>query len=88
MKNLKDLLKALKIAEENANKVDAAWENDPENENLEIAFDRAYAKEHEALENLVGEIVKVTAGKIDRKTARAMVIKKREQLEALINRAA
>lgn len=88
MKNLKDLLKALKIAEENANKADAAWECDPENEELEVAFDKAYAKEHEAFENLVDEIVKVTAGKIDRNTARTMIIKKRNQLEALINRAA
>ena len=88
MKNLKDLMKALKIAEENANMADAAWENDPENKDLEITFDKAYAKEHEALENLVDEIVKVTSGKIDQKTARTMVIKKRSQLEALINRAA
>lgn len=88
MKNLKDLMKALKIAEENANKADAAWECDPENEELEAAFDKAYAKEHEAFENLVDEIVKVTAGKIDRNTARTMIIKKRGQLEALIARAA
>lgn len=88
MKNLKDLLKALKIAEENANKADAAWENDPENEKLETAFDKAYEKEHKAFENLVDEIVKVTGGKIDRNTARTMIIKKRGQLEALIARAA
>lgn len=88
MKNLKYLLKALKIAEENANKADAAWECDPENEELEAAFDKAYEKEHKAFENLVGEIVKVTAGKIDRNTARTMVIKKRGQLETLIARAA
>ena len=85
MKNLKSLMEALKIAEENANKADAAWENDPESEELEAAFDKAYAKEHEAFKNLVNEIVKVTSGKIDRNTARTMIIKKRNQLEALIN---
>lgn len=88
MKNLKTLMNALRIAEEITSKADAAWDNEPENEELEAAFDKAYAKEFEAFENLVDGIMSVTGGKIDRKTAGLMIRKKREQLEALIARIA
>lgn len=81
---MKELLKALKEAEERANKADAAWDAEPENEALEAAFDEAYEAEHEAFENLVNEIVKATSGKIDTKTAAAMIRSKRNELEALI----
>lgn len=81
---MKELLKALKEAEERANKADAAWDADPENEALEAAFDEAYRAEHDAFENLVNEIVKATSGKIDTKTAVTMIRTKRKELEALI----
>ncbi len=82
---MKELLKALNEAEAIANKFDEAWEADPENEELEKAFDEAYQKEHIAFENLVTEIVKITNGKIDKKTASVMVRAKRTELENLIN---
>lgn len=81
---MKELLKALKEAEERTNKADAAWDAEPENEALEAAFDEAYNAEHEVFENLVNEIVKATSGKIDTKTAVTMIRSKRKELEALI----
>lgn len=88
MNNLKELMSALRIAEENTNKADTAWEMDPENEELEAAFDNAYEKEFAAFDNLVNGIVEITAGKIDRNQAKAIVIMRREQLEGLIARIA
>ena len=85
---MKKLLKALKIAEMEATKADEAWEADPENEELEAAFDEAYSKEFEARENLAKAIVKTTFGKIDIQTARNMIRIKRMELETLISKMA
>lgn len=82
---MKELLKALKEAEMNANAADTAWEADPENEKLEKAFDEAYEKQHTAFVNLLNEIVKTTNGKIDKKTAAIMIRTKRAELENLIS---
>ena len=82
---MKELLKTLNEAEVIANKADEAWEAEPENEKLEKAFDEAYRKERIAFENLVNEIVKMTNGKIDKKTASVMIRTKRTELENLIN---
>lgn len=83
---MNELLEALKAAEEKANRIDKAWEADPENEELEAAFDEAYAAEHKALEAVANEIVKFTSDKIDFQTASVMIRKKRAELESLIAR--
>lgn len=85
---MKALLKALQAAEEKASKIDSAWEADPENEELEAAFDEAYAAEYKAHEALANEIVRITSGRIDYKTASTMIHKKRSELESLIARLA
>ena len=82
---MKELLNKLKEAEKMADEADAAWEADPENEELEKAFDEAYKKQFVAFENLVNEIVKKTDGIIDKKTAATMVRAKRTEVETLIN---
>ncbi len=82
---MKELLNKLKEAEIMADKADAAWEADPENEQLEKAFDEAWKKEFEAFEKLADKIVIVTDGKINKKTAATMIRKKRNEVEMLIN---
>lgn len=83
---MKELLKALEIAENKSNEIDAAWDADPENEALEAAFDEAYAAEHKAFEAVVEEIVFITSGKIDHQTASAMLRSKRKEIENLVAR--
>lgn len=85
---MKALLKALEIAENKANEIDAAWDADPENEALEAAFDEAYAAEYKAFEAVVEKIVSITSGRIDRHTASAMLKSKRKEIESLAARMA
>lgn len=75
-------------AEKRANEADSAWEANPENEELEKAFDEAYKAEHEALEALIEEIEKETNGEIDKKTARMLVTARKEEVKSLIERIA
>ena len=55
---MKELLERLKVAEEKADIADREYENDPENEEKEKAFDLAYSEEYKAFEALTKEIVK------------------------------
>ena len=81
---MKELLERLNAAEERANKADQAWEQEPESAEKENEFNEAYKEEYKAFEALAAGIVKVTAGKIDRKTAGNMIRMKRNELEALL----
>lgn len=85
---IKDLFKTYEELNQKANEADEAWNNEPENEELEEAFYEAYEKEYEAFENLVTEIERLTNGMIDKQTARVMVISKREELKAIVERIA
>ncbi len=85
---MKELMKALEVAEAKANKADSEWEADPENKELEKAFDEAYTAEHKAFEALVEKIVSITSGRIDRKTAATLIRSKRKELESLVSRIA
>lgn len=85
---MKKLYEEYKKAVEAANKADQAWEADPENAEKEVAFDEAYKAEYKAMEAIADEIVKISAGKIDKKTACAIIIKKGAELETLIARMA
>lgn len=85
---IKELFKELEEAEKRSDAIDEAWENDYENEKLEAAWLEAYNKEADALNALITEIVNVTAGMIEPKTAKMMVISKRDELKALIERIA
>lgn len=78
---LKDLIKKLEIAEMKASEIDAKFENDPENEELEKAFDKAYKAQFTASKKVIDYIVKLTG--IEEKTARLMVNMKRDQLKAI-----
>lgn len=86
MTNMKQLLAALKAAEEESNKMDNLWGADPENDALAEEWSAAFNKEMDAYFALRDEIVKVTYGKIDRENAGLMIRAKRDELEALIAR--
>ena len=81
---MKELLERLKEAERKADAADREYENDPENEEKEKAFDLAYGEEYKAFEELARAIVKATAGKIDTQTAAAMIRGRRQQLETIL----
>ena len=84
---MKELLKRLEEAEQRANEADAAWEQDPENEELKEAFNEAYEAQWEAFTALAKEIQKVAG--IDEKTARRMTTTPcRAQLKAIIEKIA
>ena len=83
---MKELFKKFEEAEKRADAADEAWGNEPENEELEKAFDEAYTAEWEARKALTSEIVKITNGQIDEKTANTMLNVKRSELKALIER--
>lgn len=85
---MKELLKRLEEAERKANIADTEYEANPEDEELEKAFDEAYKAEFEAFEALANEIVKTTGGQIEKATASTMIRAKRNELRTLIEKIA
>lgn len=83
---MKEALLKLIEAERKSNEIDAAWEADPENEELEKAFDEAYTNEWAAKADLITAISKAAC--MDRNVAQIMVNTKRAELESLILRMA
>ena len=81
---IKTLLENLEAAEAKSDMIDEAWENDYSNEELEKAWNEAYKAENEAFNKVVSEIVTMTAGMIDEKTAGLMLRAKRAELKALV----
>ena len=71
-----------------ANAADDAWALDPENEDLEKAFDDAYEAEWKVFNELLNAIVELTNGKIDKFTANKMLRSKRNEVKQLIERMA
>ena len=80
---MKELLERLEAAEYAANISSDKWDLDPESEELENAFDKAYKEESRAMDALINNIVSVTGGKIDKHTARLMIHLKRNELKRL-----
>ena len=81
---IKELLKQLEDAEIKANELDKLMEENPDNEEIEKAFDEAYTKEWEVFNRLIDEVVKFTEGKIDRKQVYNMIQLKRSELKNII----
>lgn len=86
MNELKSLFNEHETAREAANKADEAWSLDPENEELETAFDKAYQVEFNLFLELANKISSLTG--IDAKAARAMINGKHDELKTLINKIA
>lgn len=88
---MKKLLAALKAAEKRANAADRALlsaADGTDTTELERISDEAFDAVCEAQIALVNAICKTSKGTIDNRTARAMVVFKRAELENLINRMA
>ena len=71
-----------------ANAADEAWALEPENEDLEQAFDDAYEAEWTAFNELLNAIVEFTNGQIDKYTASKMLRSKRNEVKQLLERMA
>lgn len=80
---MKELLEKLNSAELEANRIDALWEADPDNAELEAQWDAAYKTEGAVFAKVVSELVKITSGQIDRSTAASMLRSKRTEIEKL-----
>lgn len=88
MQDIKNAYHEYIDAEIELDEIDDLWENDPENAEIEMAWDAAYKKSSDAMANLADEIVRFTRGAISAKTARRMIVSKGEELAQLIARAA
>lgn len=89
-KSGKELLKKLEKFEKletAANKADEAYKAEPENEETEAAFDKAYKAEFQAMEELLNGIAKHTNGQIDTETAKKMLFTKRAELKKILEKA-
>ena len=84
MKILLEKLEKLERAEELANRAEADYISEPENEEFEKIFDRAYQNEFAAYDDLAKYIVQITSGEIDEKAARRLIHTKRNELKSLL----
>lgn len=84
MKILLEKLQNLEKAEKDATRAEAAWERDPENTELEKAFDAAYKAEFDAYISAAKYIEYMTGGEINFMTAKNMIQAKRAELLELL----
>ena len=82
---MKKALENYEAATKEMDAIDAEFENDLFNEELETRWNVAYKKQFDAFINLANAIVKATKGQIDEKTARVMVQTKFEEIKTLIS---
>ena len=85
---IKALYTAYIAARDAANVAEEAYAQEPENEFLEQAFDEAYTKESHALYTLIDEVVSLTSGAINKKTARQMIVSREDDFRAIMTRIA
>lgn len=85
---MKELFKNYEAADKEMNEIEARYENEPENEELSNAYDKAYNTYFEAWKALVDGIVTFTNGMIDSATAKRMIATKKTELKSLIERLA
>ena len=88
MNELKKLYELYKIATEAADLADEAWSKDPENEELEKAFDDFYKSQHEATEALTEAIEIFTKGQVSKKTARTILVMNTKKFDELMEKIA
>ena len=85
---MKKIWREYKKALKESEKAYKAYENDPENEEKEKAFDESYDKEFKAYTTLIDALVNFTNGMIDKDTAKMMIKTRENELENLIERLA
>lgn len=84
MKILLEKLQNLEKAEKATNLAESALEKEPENTELEKAFDSAYKAEFDAYINAAKYIEYMTGGNIDFMAAKKMIQTKRAELLQLL----
>lgn len=84
MKILLEKLQKLEQLEKAADRVESAWEKEPENAELEKAFDAAYRNEFKAYIEAAKYIEYMTNGNVDFMTAKKLVMIKRKELLQLL----
>lgn len=77
---------ALDSTEAALDAIDTAWENAPEDTDLEAAWAAAYEAHHAAWRKVVSLLRDFSGGALDEHTIRIMFAKKRADLDALIVR--
>ena len=85
MEILLEKLQKLERMEEIANHAEADYDREPENEEYEETFDRAYKNEFDAFVSLAKYIEYMTGGEIDFMTAKKMIQTKREELISILS---
>ena len=85
---MKELFKNYEAAQKRTDEIEKRLDLDPESEELNEAWDKAYSEEYKAWEALINESVRITKGAINRDTAKAMVATKRAELKSLVERIA
>ena len=84
--NVRESLKRLSELELIANELDSRWQEDPENEELENAFDQAYEKEYRLHDEVCKMVVELIG--VDYKVAKQMIMTKRNDIENLLSKTA
>lgn len=84
MKILLEKLQKLEQLEKTADRVESAWEKEPENAELEKAFDAAYKAEFDAYISAAKYIEYMTDGNVDFITAKKLIQTKRAELLQLL----
>lgn len=84
METIKKLFTELEKAERESDALDDKWNESPDDENLEKAWDKAYQKVWKISEDLANEISVFTGGKVNEETAFQMLRSKRAELKAII----
>lgn len=85
---IKQLLKTYEETNKELASLEIKFDADPENEEIEKEWDALYKTNYNALQAAAELIVITTMNMIDVKTARMMIITKREDLEVILNKAA
>lgn len=88
MRDIKKLYQIYKEEKTESDRLDTLWEQDPENEILEAAWDDAYTRYHNRAWELAEAIEIFTHGKVNKTVAMQIIDKKPQELAALIERIA
>lgn len=86
MTKLEKLLKDLTVAENESNAIDAAFEADPENAELERAADELYKKEFALYITAAIELVKITNRQMTMDIAKKMIKTNRNDIINLLKK--
>lgn len=81
---MKNLFKEFEASKKESDEIDARFEAEPENEEIEKEADAAYKKYFETFTNLINAIVKFTNNEIDEKTARLLINTKYDAIKELL----